>query len=659
MRRFFETVRARHPAAPSVDAPYAAWHAWSCANPAEFWPAVWRFCGVISEERPNAEPWETVVEHFERMAPPEPDLGPRWFRGARLNFAENLLRSRGAGDAIIFRDERGTRRALSHDALAAEVARVAGAMRVMGIKPGDRVAGFMPNIPETVIATLATAACGAVWSSCSPDFGAAGVLDRFGQIAPRVLFTVDGYRYAGKEIASLGRVREIVDAIGSIERVVVVPFLKSAADADALAEIRGAESWEKFAARGQGIPLTFERMPFDHPLYIMYSSGTTGLPKCLVHGAGGTLLQHLKEHQLHCGIGPGDRVFYFTTCGWMMWNWLVSALASGATLVLYDGSPMPPHALDALWTMAAEERVHVFGTSAKYLALCEKHQLAPAKTHGLAALRMILSTGSPLASHGYDYVDRAVKSGVHLASISGGTDIISCFALGNPDLAVHRGELQCRGLGMAVDVFDPDGHPLRGAAGELVCVHPFPSMPVAFWNDRGNAKYRAAYFEMFPGVWRHGDWAEITAHDGVVIHGRSDATLNPGGVRIGTAELYRQVEQFDVVLESVAVAQRAASDGSDDERVVLFVRLRPGLTLDDALRDAIRASVRVHCSPHHVPRLILQVADIPRTISGKITELAVRDVIHGRPVINTDALANPESLELFRNLPELRTSRST
>jgi acetoacetyl-CoA synthetase len=659
MRRFFETVQAQHPSAPSADAPYAAWHAWSCANPSEFWPAVWRYCGVIADERPNSDPWESVVEHFERMAPPDPELGPHWFRGARLNFAENLLRTRGPDDAMIFRGERGARRAISHDALAVEVGRVAGALRAIGIKPGDRVAGFMPNIPETVIAMLATAACGAVWSSCSPDFGTAGVLDRFGQIAPRVLFVADGHRYAGKEIASLGRVREIVSEIESIERVVVVPFIKGALDGATLADIRGAASWEDFAARGTGVPLTFDRLPFDHPLYIMYSSGTTGLPKCLVHGAGGTLLQHLKEHQLHCGIGSGDRVFYFTTCGWMMWNWLVSALASGATLILYDGSPMPPGDFGMLWRMAAEELVNVFGTSAKYLALCEKHEVIPARTHDLSALRMILSTGSPLAPNSYDYVDRDVKPGVHLASISGGTDIISCFALGNPDLPVHRGELQCRGLGMAVEVFDPDGHPLRGAAGELVCVHPFPSMPVAFWNDPGNVKYRAAYFDVFPGVWRHGDWAEITARDGVIIYGRSDATLNPGGVRIGTAELYRQVEQFDEVLESVAVAQHVTTGGNDDERVVLFVRLRPGLTLDDALRERIRLRIRQYCSPHHVPRIIVRVTDIPRTISGKITELAVRDVIHGRPVINTDALANPESLELFRNLPELRTSRST
>ena len=659
MRRFFQTVRASIPATPAANAPYAEWHAWSCGHPGQFWAAVWRFTGVLSEERPGRDPWDAVVEGYDRMAPPEPELGPRWFRGSRLNFAENLLRRRGGSAALIFRDERGVRRELSHDSLAAEVARVAAALRAAGIRSGDRVAGFLPNVPETVIAMLAAASCGAVWSSCSPDFGVAGVLDRFGQIEPRVLFVADGYRYAGNDIDSLERVREIVRAMPSVERVVVVSYLRAALGGDDLAGIRDAESWESFAARGEGVPLRFDRLPFDHPLYVMYSSGTTGLPKCLVHGAGGTLLQHLKEHQLHTAIAEDDRVFYFTTCGWMMWNWLVSALASGATLVLYDGSPMPPSAPDALWTLAAEERLNVFGTSAKYLALSEKHALRPAATHDLHALRTILSTGSPLAAHSYDYVDRDVKPGVHVASISGGTDIISCFALGNPLLPVHRGEIQCRGLGMTVEVFDANGKPLRGTPGELVCTRPFPSMPVGFWNDPDRTKYRAAYFDFFPGVWRHGDWAEITAHDGVVIYGRSDATLNPGGVRIGTAEIYRQVEQLDEVLESVVVGQHVHAATGDDERVVLFVRLRPGLALDDALRERMRQRIRVNCSPHHVPRVILQVADIPRTISGKITEIAVRDAIHGRAVKNTDALANPASLELFQHLPELDITQTS
>ncbi len=657
MLRFLEAVRALHPSTPTIGAPYAAWHAWSCEHPDEFWASVWRFTGIVAEEHPGRDPWDQVVHGFDRMAPPDPELGPLWFRGARLNFAENLLRRRGDSAAIIFRDERGSRREISHDALVAGVARIAAALRASGVRPGDRIAGFLPNIPEAVIAMLACASCGALWSSCSPDFGTAGVLDRFGQIEPRVLFVADGYRYAGKEIDSLGRAREIVAAVPSIERVVVIPFLRDTIRDAALADMRGAESWERFGARGDGAPLQFERLPFDHPLYIMYSSGTTGPPKCMVHGAGGTLIQHLKEHQLHTGIAPGDRVFYFTTCGWMMWNWLVSALASGATIVLYDGSPMPQGSHAALWTMAAEERVNVFGTSAKFLATSEKHGLKPALTHDLRALRMILSTGSPLAAHGYDYVERDVKPGVHVASISGGTDIISCFALGNPMLPVHRGELQCRGLGMAVEVFDEHAKSMRLTAGELVCTKPFPSMPVSFWNDSNRAKYNAAYFQLFPDVWGHGDWAEITEHDGVIIYGRSDATLNPGGVRIGTAEIYRQVEQLDEVLESVVVAQQVHTPIGDDERVVLFVRLQPGLTLGDGLRERVRTLVRASCSPHHVPQVIIQVDDIPRTISGKITELAVRDVIHGRTVKNIDALANPAALELFRNLPELDHSQ--
>ncbi|MFI5245938.1 MAG: acetoacetate--CoA ligase, partial [Gemmatimonadales bacterium] len=617
-----------------------------------FWAALWRYTGVIAEARPGSEPWDSVVEGYGRMAPPDAVLGPKWFGGARLNFAENVLRHGGAAPAIISRDERGMRRELSRDALASQVARVAGALRSAGVRAGDRVAGFLPNIPEAVIAMLAAASCGAVWSSCSPDFGAAGVLDRFGQIEPRVLFATDGYRYAGKEIDSLDRVRGIVNAIPSIEHVVLVPSLRESLGTGNLAGIRGAERWSRFAARGEGVAQRFERLPFDHPLYVMYSSGTTGLPKCLVHGAGGTLLQHLKEHQLHTAIAPGDRVFYFTTCGWMMWNWLASALASGATIVLYDGSPLPPAAPDALWTLAAEERVNVFGVSAQYLARSEKEALRPAVTHDLRALRTILSTGSPLAGHSYDYVERDVKPGVRLSSISGGTDIISCFALGHPMLPVRRGELQCRGLGMSVEVFDEGGTPIRGTPGELVCTRPFPSMPVAFWNDPNGAKYRAAYFEFFPGVWRHGDWAEITAHDGLVIHGRSDATLNPGGVRIGTAEIYRQVELFDEVLESVVVGHHGR-DASGEERVVLFVRLRPGLRLDETLRAGIRRAIRANSSPHHVPRFIVQVAEVPRTISGKISEIAVRDVIHGRAVANTDALANPGSLDLFRDIPEL------
>ena len=627
-------------------ADFRALYAWSVARPEEFWPAVWRFTGVLADERPGRPPWDAVLRGGERMAPPDPALGPRWFDGARLNFAENLLRRRDSQPALIFWNESGRRRVVAFDELAAQVAGVAAALEDAGIRPGDRVAGFLPNLPEAVIAMLATASLGAIWSSCSPDFGANGVLDRFGQIQPRVLFCADGYRYAGKAIDSLARVREVRERIPAIERVVVVGYLR---DRPAAGGIRGAVTWDEFAGGRPAGPPRFARLPFDHPLYIMYSSGTTGLPKCMVHGAGGTLLQHLKELVLHTDLTPDDRIFYFTTCGWMMWNWMVSSLAVGATVVLYDGAPLAPPRV--LWDMAEAEGITVFGTSAKYLALAEKEGLEPGRTHDLSRLRAILSTGSPLASHSFDYVYGRIKRDVHLASVSGGTDIISCFALGNPTAPVWRGELQTRGLGMAVEIFDPAGRPVRGQAGELVCTRPFPSMPVAFWDDPDGARYRAAYFDFFPGVWRHGDWAELTVHDGLVIHGRSDATLNPGGVRIGTAEIYRQVEQLPEIVESLVVGQ----DWEGDVRIVLFVRLRDGLVLDDGLRDRVRRRIREHASPHHVPKKIVQVADIPRTISGKITELAVRDVIHGREVRNRDALANPGALDLYRGLEELMT----
>ena len=627
---------------------YDTLHAWSLARPDEFWAAAWKFCDVRADDPPDREPWESVVVGLDRMAPPDPALGPRWFPGARLNFAENLLRYDDDRPAIVFWNEQGRGRALTFAELRAEVARVAGALRAHGIVAGDRVAGFLPNLPEAIIAMLATASLGAVWSSCSPDFGARGVLDRFGQIRPRILVAADGYRYAGKEIDSLARVREVRAQIPGIERVVIVPYLRTAPDVGGIAD---AVLWEDFAAAGHGAPMTYDRLPFDHPLYIMYSSGTTGLPKCMVHGAGGTLLQHLKELVLHTDLGPDDRIFYFTTCGWMMWNWLVSSLAVGATVVLYDGAPLSPRA-DILWEMAAREGVTVFGTSAKYLALCEKEGLEPGRSHDLSALRAVLSTGSPLAAHSYDWAYRAVRPDLHLASISGGTDIISCFALGNPIGPVWRGELQTRGLAMRVEILDGAGRPVpTGVAGELTCTMPFPSMPLAFWDDPDGTRYRGAYFDHFPGAWRHGDWAELTAHGGLIIHGRSDATLNPGGVRIGTAELYRQVEQLPEIVESLVVGQ----EWDGDVRIVLFVRLPDGLVLDDLLRDRIRRTIRDTTSPHHVPKKIIQVAEIPRTISNKITELAVREVIHGRPVKNVDALANPAALDLYRDLEELRT----
>jgi acetoacetyl-CoA synthetase len=668
MTAFLQRVRDRRPPGAEAVVDFASLYRWSVERPEAFWPELWEFCGVVAEGGPDGKPWDQVVVGLERMAPPDPALGPRWFTGARLNFAENLLRFADDREALVFWNELGRRNSLTYRQLGAAVAALAEALRARGIGPGDRVAGFLPNLPETVVAMLATASLGAVWSSCSPDFGANGVLDRFGQIEPRVLFCADGYRYAGKTVDSLARVREVRERIRAIEHVVVVPYLSEHPD---VSMVPGAVLWDEWAvgrSGGQAVdsaPLsgdsrssrptarppdrpTAVRLPFDHPLYIMYSSGTTGLPKCMVHGAGGTLLQHLKELVLHTDLTRDDRIFYFSTCGWMMWNWLVSSLAVGATVVLFDGAPLAPPPI--LWDMAAAEKVTVFGTSAKYLALAEKEGLRPARTHDLSALRAVLSTGSALAPSGFDYVYRDIKADVHLASVSGGTDIISCFALGNPIAPVWRGELQTRGLGMAVEVFDERGHPAREQDGELVCTRPFPSMPVAFWNDPDGAKYRAAYFEHFPGAWRHGDWARLTEHDGLIITGRSDATLNPGGVRIGTAEIYRQVEQLPEVVESLVVGQ----EWEGDVRVVLFVRLREGVDLDQALEERIRRRIREQASPHHVPRRIVAVADIPRTISGKITELAVRDVIHGRPVSNTEALANPAALDLFRELPQLQ-----
>jgi acetoacetyl-CoA synthetase len=629
---------------------YGLLHRWSVGHPEQFWPEWWRYCGIVADERSGRGQWDDVVIGLDRMAPPDPVRGPRWFLGARMNFAENLLRYADDREALVSWNESGRRGALTYAELQVAVATVADALRAHGIVAGDRVAGFMPNIPEAIVAMLATASLGAIWSSCSPDFGVKGVLDRFGQIAPRVLFTADGYRYAGKELDSLGRVREIVDEIPAIERVVVVPYLRSE---PSLSSIRNVATWAEWTAPSRDSRFTIhERFPFDHPLYIMYSSGTTGLPKCMVHGAGGTLLQHMKEHQLHADLRREDRLFYFSTCGWMMWNWLASGLATGATLILYDGAPLAPNA-SVLWDMAEAERITVFGTSAKYIAAADKAGLEPGKTHDLRHLRAILSTGSPLAPPGFDYVYDKIKRDVCLSSISGGTDIISCFAGGNPAGPVWRGELQALSLGMDVDVFDERGQPVRGEPGELVCKKPFPSMPVAFWNDPDGSKYRAAYFEHYPGVWRHGDWAEITEHGGMIITGRSDATLNPGGVRIGTAEIYRQVEQLPEVVESLVIGQDIGDAKDRDVRIVLFVRLREGLALDDALRDRIRKLIRENASPHHVPKVIVQVTDIPRTISGKITEMAVRDVVHGRPVKNTDALANPQALELYRNIPEL------
>ena len=618
--------------APGGD--YSSLWQWSVDEPAAFWSAVFDFAGVIADRGRGP-----VLRNGERMP------GATWFEGTRLNFAENLLRGTGSGPAVIARDERGRRREMSWDELRAEVARVADGLRAAGIVAGDRVAGFMPNLPEAIVAMLATTSLGATWSSCSPDFGIRGVLDRFGQIAPKVLFTADGYCYGGKTLDSIERIAGILASLPSVTCVVVVANVSPRPD---LERVPAARRYEEFGQRDA--TLRFERLPFDHPLYILYSSGTTGVPKCIVHGAGGTLLQHLKEHQLHADVHPGERLFFFTTCGWMMWNWLASALASQATVVLFDGSPFHPDE-GVLWRLASEERVALFGTSPKYLAALEKSGYRPIDRVELAHLRTVLSTGSPLAHEQFDFVRDAIGAGIQLASISGGTDIVSCFALGNPTLPVYRGELQCRGLGMRVEVFDDDGRPLQGQQGELVCTAPFPSMPIGFWNDQDGSRYRAAYFERFPNVWCHGDFAVLTARGGLVILGRSDAVLNPGGVRIGTAEIYRQVEKLDEILESIAVGQ----EWDNDVRVVLFVRLRTGVTLDTTLEKRIRDVIRDNTTPRHVPARIVAVDDIPRTISGKIVELAVREVVHGRPVKNTDALANPAALEEFRDRPELRS----
>ncbi|MCM8611324.1 acetoacetate--CoA ligase [Accumulibacter sp.] len=624
-------------------ADYPALWRWSLKQPEAFWTSVWEECGVLGDAG------ATILEDGKRMP------GARWFPQARLNYAENLLRRRDDGDALVFWGENRVSRRLSHGELHAAVSRCAQALQVAGVAPGDRVAGYLPNMPEALVAMLATASLGAIWSSASPDFGVQGVLDRFGQIEPKVLFCVDGYWYNGRPVDCMARNIEVVGQMPGITRTVVVPYLD---ESPSVERIRNGVSHADFVAPFVAGEISFQRLPFEHPLFIMFSSGTTGVPKCIVHCHGGALLQHLKEHQLHGDVRPGDRLFYFTTCGWMMWNWLVSGLASGATLLLYDGSPFARGADGTAGTIlfdyADAERMTHFGTSAKFIDAIAKSGLQPRGTHSLRELRTMFSTGSPLAPEGFDYVYRDIKSDLLLASISGGTDILSCFALGNPLLPVYRGELQCRGLGMAVEVFDDDGRPLAagsGERGELVCTAPFPAMPVGFWNDPDGGKYHAAYFDRFPNVWCHGDYVELTAHEGLIIYGRSDAVLNPGGVRIGTAEIYRQVEKLAEIVEALVIAQ----DWLGDVRIVLFVRLRDGLVLDEALIDRVKQQIRDNTTPRHVPAKVLQVADIPRTKSGKIVELAVRHVVHGRPVKNIEALANPDALECFRDRPELQT----
>jgi acetoacetyl-CoA synthetase len=615
-------------------ADYASLHAWSVAHMEDFWNELWDQCGVIAHSR-----GERVLVDGERMP------GARWYPDARLNFAQNLLCRQDDETAIVFHGEDRVVRELSFAQLHDRVSRLAQALAAFGVGEGDRVAGYLPNMPEAVIGMLATASLGAIWSSCSPDFGVRGVVDRFGQIAPKVLITADGYYYAGKEHDCLGKVREVLAEIPPVVHTVVVPYVNAH---PAINDLGPASLIDDLLAAQSGGEIAFRQVPFNQPLYIMYSSGTTGAPKCIVHGAGGTLLKHLCEHHLHADVKRGDRLFYFTTCGWMMWNWMVSGLACGATLVLYDGSPFHPGP-ERLFDLADATGIDIFGTSAKYIDAVKKSGLEPIRTHDLASVRSILSTGSPLVPESFDFVYRSIKRDLCLSSITGGTDILACFALGNPTLPVWRGELQCLGLGLDVQAFDESGRPVRGEQGELVCVRPFPSMPVGFWDDPHGDRYRAAYFEKFPGVWCHGDWVKITEHGGLVVYGRSDATLNPGGVRIGTAEIYREVEQLADVMESLVIGQ----DMDGDVRVVLFVVLREGLTLDDALRERIRKQIRANTTPRHVPARIVQVPDIPRTKSGKIVELTVRDVVHGRTVKNKEALANPQALEHFRDRPEL------
>jgi len=634
MDAFRRQVNQRHGLAL---ADYPALHAWSIEHREAFWQAI-----VDSFDVRFHSPPRTVLGEGPRM----PDA--RWFPGATLNFAEHLLRRRDEATAVVAIGEDGSRESLSHAELAAQVAGLQRSLRAAGVGVGDRVAAFMPNTWQTLVGMLAATSLGATWSSCSPDFGTQGVIDRFGQIEPKVLIACAGYRYAGKVLDLTGKLNEILEKLPSLQQLVVVPYARPEARPTDYKSVALTTLWNDFYQSG-GEP-EFTPVPFAHPLYILYSSGTTGVPKCIVHSTGGVLLQHLKEHALHTDLHSGDVLFYYTTCGWMMWNWLVSGLAVGASLVLYDGSPFHPGP-ERLMDLVDAEAIKVFGTSAKYIAALEKAGVRPAQTHSLDSLQTLLSTGSPLAHESFDYVYRDIKADLCLSSISGGTDIVSCFALGNPTAPVWRGELQCKGLGMAVEVWDDDGRRLRSGKGELVCTRHFPSIPVGFWNDPRGEKFHDAYFATFPGIWAHGDYAEETAHGGLVIHGRSDAVLNPGGVRIGTAEIYRQVEKVDEVLESIAIGQ----DWQGDVRVVLFVRLREGVQLDESLEEKIRRTIRANTTPRHVPAKIIAVADIPRTLSGKIVELAVRNVVHGRPVKNTDALANPQALELYRELEELKS----
>lgn len=616
---------------------YEDLYQWSITEISEFWSAMWDYGEVIA-----SEPYERIVDDPTKMP------GAKWFEGARLNFAENLLRYRDDHIALSFKGEMQPNTvSITYAQLYDRVARLAKSLTDMGVKAGDRIAGFMPNMIETVVAMLATTSLGAVWSSCSPDFGYQGVMDRFGQIEPRILFTANGYHYGGKEFDSLDQIADVVKQIPTIERVVVVPYTDPSPDPT---RVPSGILFEDFLSREDNLEIAFEQVPPDHPLYIMYSSGTTGVPKCIVHGVGGTLIQHIKELKLHTDLKRDDTIFYYTTCGWMMWNWVVSSLALGARVFLFDGSPFYPGP-DILWQLAQDEQITIFGISAKYLAAVEKEGLKPKDRFDLKPLKAILSTGSPLSIESFHFVYRDVKEDICLSSISGGTDIVSCFALGNPMGPVYPGELQCRGLGMKVEAFNENGESVVGEKGELVCTAAAPSMPIYFWNDPDGSKYKSAYFERFKGVWCHGDLIKITENGGIIIYGRSDATLNPGGIRIGTAEIYRQVESIPEILDSLVVGQ----DWGNDERVILFVKLREGVELNESFQKKIKNTIRQNATPRHVPAKIIAVPEIPYTMNGKKVELAVRKVIHGREVENKEALANPEALSYYRNLEELKT----
>jgi len=632
MYRFMRLVNEKYAKNFSV---YPSLYEWSIENIPAFWKTLWEFAEIKA-----SRPYDQIVDDLTKMP------GAKWFSGARLNFAENLLRYRDEQVALIFKGEARDSVKMTYAELYDEVAQVAKSLHEAGVQAGDRVVGFMPNMPQSIIAMLAAASMGATWSSCSPDFGIKGVLDRFGQIKPKVLFTANGYFFKGNKIDSLERIASILKELPSIQKVVVVPYTESEPD---ISKVPKAVYYNDFKSAQENLEIQFEQLPFEQPLYIMYSSGTTGLPKCMVQSAGGILIHHIKELKLHSDLKREDTIFYFTTCGWMMWNWLTSSLTQGATLVLYDGNPFHPDP-GALWQMAQDEQVTIFGTSAGYLAALQNAGLKPRQNYDLSALRTVLSTGSPLSIESFEFVYNEIKSDIQLSSIAGGTDLNGCFALGNPMGPVYAGELQCRGLGMQVHAFDDNGNPTVEQEGELVCLAPFPSMPIYFWDDPEGKKYHAAYFAVYPNVWRHGDNIVVTERGGIVMSGRSDATLNPGGVRIGTAEIYRLVEQLEEIEDSVVVGQ----SWKNDVRVVLFVKMAQGFELTEAIKTKIKATLRANASPRHVPAKIITVAAVPYTLNMKKVELAVKKMIEGKPVLNKDALSNPEALDDYANIKELQ-----